>query len=165
MNHCSRKLPGIREDKHISNIQHRWRKLLGSPCTGRQDSVTEHVHRSVCPAWGIYGVSVVSPYENKDFYSTFLPLLPPTPPSLSPSLPLSLSEGERGRLHRAWQQCSVECELEMWNKDVQHPWKRRARPHEGACLFSVDARVAATVCWDLPHLHFEVLLPKRLRFY
>lgn len=117
------------------------------------------------PAVSIYSVSLVSLCENKDSYSTFLPLLPL---SLSPvSLTLSLREGERGRLHRAWQQCFVECELEMWNKDTGHPWKQRARPDEGACLFSTDVHAAATLRWDLSHLHFEVLLLKRLivKFY
>lgn len=43
---------------------------------------------------------------------------PPLPPSHSLSLSLfflslALCKGERGRLYRAWQQCSVECRLEM----------------------------------------------------
>lgn len=63
--------------------------------------------------------------------------------SVSLSLALSLYEGERGRLHRAWQQCSVECELEMWNKDAQQPWKQGARPDNTTRVSSVDVRAAA----------------------
>lgn len=85
----------------------------------------------------------------------FLFYLPPTPPSLPPSLSMALSlalslyEGERGRLHRAWQQCSVECELEMWNKDAQQPWKQ--------CAVLITVRV----CCPRTRLHFVDLSLKR----
>lgn len=76
-----------------------------------------------------HNVLLVSYCESKVFSCT-----PSYSPSLSISLSLALCKVERGRLYRAWQQCSVECRLEMRNKEIQHPWKHWDSLDNGACL-------------------------------
>lgn len=92
------------------------------------------------------------------FSSTSLPLSLSLPLSF---LSLTLCKGERGRLYRAWQQCSVECRLEIRNtKKIQHPWKHWARLYNGACLFFEGCRCAIVELLLLLHHHFVVLVYK-----